>query len=164
MSQMELYHGSDVIVEKPILLPQQRMLDFGSGFYTTTNRGQASDFAGKIMERREAEKGYVSVYEVAPIETLKQELALLEFLSPDYDWLDFVFENRSGIYAGKPYDIIYGPVANDRIYRTFVAYEDGIITKDETIERLKVIDLYNQMTFSTDKALSFLKYTGNYEI
>jgi hypothetical protein len=25
---MELYHGSDVIVEKPILLPHQRMLDF----------------------------------------------------------------------------------------------------------------------------------------
>jgi len=164
MNQMELYHGSDVIVEKPILLPQQRTLDFGSGFYTTTNRAQAYDFAGKIMERRESGKGYVSVYEVAPIKTLKQELTLLEFLSPDYDWLDFVFENRSGIYAGKLYDIIYGPVANDRIYRTFVALEDGIITKDETIERLRVIELYNQMTFSTDKALSFLKYTGSYEV
>ena len=161
---MELYHGSDVIVEKPILLPQQRTLDFGAGFYTTTNMDQAADFAGKVKVRRDSGVGYISVYEVAPIETLKQEITLLEFKSPDYDWLDFVFENRSGIYSGKLYDIIYGPVANDRIYRTFVAYEDGIITKDETIERLKVIELYNQMTFTTDKALSLLKYIGNFEI
>lgn len=34
---MRLYHGSDVVVEKPILLPRQRTLDFGAGFYTTTN-------------------------------------------------------------------------------------------------------------------------------
>jgi len=125
---------------------------------------QAADFAGKVKVRRDSGVGYISVYEVAPIETLKQEITLLEFKSPDYDWLDFVFENRSGIYSGKLYDIIYGPVANDRIYRTFVAYEDGIITKDETIERLKVIELYNQMTFTTDKALSLLKYIGNFEI
>jgi len=164
VNPLELFHGSDVIVEKPILLLQQRTLDFGAGFYTTTNREQAVDFAGKVRERRESRKGYVSIYEVAPIATLKQELVLLEFLSPDYDWLDFVFENRSGTYDGKLYDIVYGPVANDRIYRTFVAYEDGIITKDETIERLKVIELYNQMMFSTDKALSFLKYTGNFEL
>ena len=161
---MELYHGSSVIVENPILISGQRTLDFGRGFYTTTNKEQAVIFAKKVADRRESEKGYVSVYEVAPMETLTKELDVLEFLSPDYDWLDFVFENRNGKYAGKSYDIIYGPVANDTIYRTFIAYEDGIITKDETIGRLKIIELYNQMTFSTDKALSFLKYTGNYEV
>jgi hypothetical protein len=36
---MILYHGSNVIVEKPALLPRQvRSLDFGPGFYTTINR------------------------------------------------------------------------------------------------------------------------------
>jgi len=160
---MELYHGSSVIVEKPILVPQQRTLDFGRGFYTTTNKEQAVIFAQKVGNRRESENSFVSVYEVAPITALKQELAILEFLSPDYDWLDFVFENRSGKYIGETYDIIFGPVANDTIYRTFIAYEAGIITKEETIERLKVKDLYNQMTFSTEKALTFLKYIGHYE-
>jgi len=164
MNNMELYHGSNIIVENPILIPQQRTLDFGRGFYTTTNKEQAVIFAQKVGDRRESEKSYVSVYEVAPMETLKKELNVLEFLTPDYDWLDFVFENRSGKYVGKTYDIIYGPVANDTIYRTFIAYEDGIITKDETIQRLKIIELYNQMTFSSEKALSFLKYTGNYEV
>jgi len=161
---MVLYHGSNVIVEKPILMPKQRTLDFGHGFYTTTNKEQATVFAQKVGDRRESEKSYVSVYEVATLETLKHELDILEFRSPDYAWLDFVFENRNGKYTGKTYDIIYGPVANDTIYRTFIAYEDGIITKDETIARLKIIELYNQMTFSTEKALTFLKYTGNYEV
>ncbi|MBC8545194.1 DUF3990 domain-containing protein [Clostridiales bacterium NSJ-32] len=33
---MILYHGSNVIVDKPRLIRQNRTLDFGSGFYTTT--------------------------------------------------------------------------------------------------------------------------------
>jgi hypothetical protein len=161
---MELYHGSDVIVEKPILLPQQRTLDFGFGFYTTTNREQAEVFAQKVAERRESKSGFVSVYEIQSIDILKRELSVLEFSSPDGAWLDFVFENRNGTYAGKIHDIIFGAVANDTIYRTFVAYEAGIITKEETIERLKVKKLYNQMTFATERALSRLKYTGHFEI
>ncbi|NLB42609.1 MAG: DUF3990 domain-containing protein [Clostridiales bacterium] len=161
---MELYHGSDVIVKKPILLPQQRTLDFGSGFYTTTNREQAEVFARKVAERRESNSGFVSVYEVQSMDILKRELSVLEFSAPDGAWLDFVFENRNGTYAGKVYDIIFGAVANDTIYRTFVAYEAGIITKEETIVRLKVKKLYNQMTFATRRALSHLKYIGHFEI
>ena len=161
---MELYHGSDVIVKKPVLVQQQRTLDFGSGFYTTTNKEQAAVFARKVMARRGSEKCFVNVYMVAPLEELKQKLDVLEFRSPDHNWLDFVFENRNGSYTGKTYDIVFGPVANDTIYRTFIAYEDGILTKDETIERLKVIKLYNQMTFSSEKALFSLKYVGFVEI
>ena len=62
------------------------------------------------------------------------------------------------------YDIIFGPVANDTIYRTFIAYEEGILTKDETIARLKVKKLYNQMTFATENSLKELKYTGQLPI
>ena len=146
------------------LSPQQRTLDFGRGFYTTLYKEQAISFAGKVGARRDSERNYVSVYEVADLETLKRELDVLEFPAPDYDWLEFVFENRNGSYTGKQYDIVFGPVANDVIYRTFIAYEEGIITRDETISRLKVKELYNQMTFCTEKALSYLKYTGNFEV
>ena len=161
---MDLYHGSDVVVKKPVLLPQQRTLDFGPGFYTTTNREQAKVFAQKVADRREREKGFVSVYTVESPDMLKQALAVMEFPSADGEWLDFVFENRSGKYSGKVYDIVLGPVANDTIYRTFIAYEDGIITKEETIARLKVVKLYNQMTFATERALSYLTYTGHFEV
>lgn len=35
---MILYHGSNVIVSEPKLVQQNRFLDFGVGFYTTTNK------------------------------------------------------------------------------------------------------------------------------
>lgn len=35
---MILYHGSNVVVEQPKLIEQNRFLDFGYGFYTTTNK------------------------------------------------------------------------------------------------------------------------------
>jgi len=126
---MELYHGSDVIVEKPILLPRQRALDFGAGFYTTTNMEQAKAFAGKIGERRESEKCYISVYDVIDFSVLKKDLSVLEFVEADEKWLNFVFENRAGKYAGDIYDIVYGAVANDTIYRVLTAFEEGIIPK-----------------------------------
>ncbi len=76
--------------------------------------------------------------------------------------LDFVCANRNASYSGDIYDIVFGPVANDTIYRTFVAYEEGILTREETIARLKVKKLYNQMVFSTERALKELTYIGQY--
>ena len=160
---MEVYHGSSVIVNKPVLRRQQRTLDFGPGFYTTTNKEQAAIFAQKVGMRQESDRCFVSVYEIPSLDVLRHEMDLLEFLSPDHKWLDYVFENRSGVYSGKLHDVIVGPVANDTIYRTFIAYEAGILTKDETVARLKVKKLYNQITFSTETALSFLKYTEYFE-
>ena len=48
---MILYHGSNVAVESPALIKQNRYLDFGFGFYTTTNMEQAKDFAVKNVSR-----------------------------------------------------------------------------------------------------------------
>jgi len=66
--------------------------------------------------------------------------------------------------AGEKYDIIYGPVANDTIYRTLIAFETGELSKQETIARLKVRELFDQMTFASERAISFLRFTGFTEI
>ena len=42
---MTLYHASNVEVKMPMLVESNRMLDFGPGFYTTTNREQTVRFA-----------------------------------------------------------------------------------------------------------------------
>lgn len=158
---MILYHGSNVIVNEPKLLGESRTLDFGGGFYTTTNRRQAINFAQKVTERRESGFPCVSVYEIAELDVLKPQFKILIFPEPNERWLDFVYENRSGSYSGEKFDMIFGPVANDTIYRTFIAYEEGILTKEETIMRLKVKSLYNQMTFTTETAIAQLRYIGN---
>ena len=53
---MILYHGSTVPVAQPQLIKQNRSLDFGFGFYTTTNRNQAVNFAQKVTHRRKKVK------------------------------------------------------------------------------------------------------------
>jgi len=42
---MLLYHGSNITVEKPRLINLTRGLDFGIGFYLTTNEEQAQQFS-----------------------------------------------------------------------------------------------------------------------
>ena len=49
---MILYHGSNMAVEKPKLITQNRFLDFGFGFYTTLNQAQAISFADKVVRRK----------------------------------------------------------------------------------------------------------------
>jgi len=58
------------------------------------------------------------------------------------------------------YDLIYGPVADDDIFRTFILYSTGVLTREQTLEALKIKKLFNQYVFKTDKALRMLKYIG----
>lgn len=51
---MIVYHGSNVVVAEPKLIKQNRLLDFGFGFYTTTNKDQAIAFAEKVYRRRKS--------------------------------------------------------------------------------------------------------------
>ena len=45
---MIVYHGSNMVVDHPRLVRQNRTLDFGYGFYTTFNKDQAVNFAEKV--------------------------------------------------------------------------------------------------------------------
>ena len=156
---MILYHGSNVVVSDPRLISQNRFLDFGFGFYTTTNKAQAISFADKVFKRRREGGKIVSIYELDE-QTAFAECSLLRFDAPDEAWLDFVFKNRSGDYEGAAYDFVYGPVANDDVYTTFTLYSTGVLTKEQTLEALKVKKLYNQLVLASEKALGYLKFVG----
>ena len=94
---MILYHRSNVTVEQPKLIKQNRYLDFGFGFYTTTNRNQAVNFAQKVTHRRKKGKATLNIYSIDEMVAFK-EGSLLQFESPDEAWLDFVAANRQGTY------------------------------------------------------------------
>lgn len=156
---MILYHGSNLMVSEPKLVVQNRFLDFGYGFYTTTNKVQAIGFADKVTKRRKEGTPTVSIYEIDEAKAFA-ECSVLRFDAPNEAWLDFVSDNRAGSYTGGPYDFIYGPVANDDVYTTFTLYTAGVLTKEQTIEALKIKKLYNQLVLTSPKALSYLKYIG----
>ena len=50
---MILYHGSNVEVRRPRVLTTNRSLDFGAGFYTTSNLDQAKRWAQVPIRNRE---------------------------------------------------------------------------------------------------------------
>ena len=61
---MTVYHGSNVAVSTPKILKPNRELDFGNGFYTTTNLDQAIGFAKRVTLNRKTGVATVSSYEV----------------------------------------------------------------------------------------------------
>jgi hypothetical protein len=159
---MILYHGGSVTVEIPNLSLSRKNLDFGAGFYTTANKEQAIAFAEKVMIRKKHNSQSVSVYNF-DVESAGDNLDILEFSFPDKLWLDFIHENRRGIYAGKQYDLVIGPVANDDVFATLIVFEQGILNVEQTLETLKVKNLYIQYVFKTEKALSLLKYEYSFK-
>jgi len=154
---MILYHGSNMVVERPKLVPQDRALDFGAGFYTTENKVQAVSFADKVFRRRNEGSPVISVYEF-DADSAFSVCSLLRFDAPDEAWLDFVSAQRNRSYRGKTYELVYGPVANDDVFRTFQLYAAGDLTKAETLARLKIKKLYNQLVLSSERAISYLRF------
>lgn len=153
---MIIYHGSNVTVENPKILVPNRYLDFGAGFYTTTNYNQALNFSGKVTMRKKTGRSTVNIYELD--DSIFEKLNVLKFDCADEAWLDFVSDNRSGIDRTAGYDLICGPVADDDVYQTFILYTSGVYTREQTINALKIKKLYDQYVFTTDQALSFLKF------
>ena len=152
---MILYHESNMVVKQPKLIKQNRFLDFGFGFYTTTNREQAKNFALKVVQRRKSGEATLNIYSIEENEAFKK-CSLLRFEAPDEKWLDFVSANRQGNYQGKHYDLIYGAVANDDVYRTITLYMTGILSREQALTALKIRKLFDQMVF----ALKYLHFEG----
>lgn len=158
---MILYHGSNMAMEQPRLIEQNRYLDFGNGFYATTNDVQAMKFAKKVSSRRGG-KPIFNVYEYDDCN--KNKLNVKRFSSPNEEWLDFVSKHRNGIYDDEKYDIVIGPVANDDVYRTLQVYSSGLLTKEQALEALKIKKLFNQYVFAAEKAITQLKFIEATEI
>ncbi len=160
---MKLFHGSTISVNNPVILKSQR-LDFGKGFYTTTNQNQAERWA-IIKKKRFGNntKSIVTTYELSKKIFLNQKYKIEKFTTPNEEWLDFVYTNRKEDKSLN-YDIVIGPVANDTLYATLSLYEANLLTKQETIKRLKVHQLYDQISFHNKTILTELSFFDSYEI
>lgn len=159
---MKVYHGSLETVRHPEMRKPNRTLDYGSGFYTTTSLQQAEDWVRRKMKEDEADCGFVNVYELdeQEISTMKA----LTFQQPTEEWVDFVMLNRRQRGFTHDYDVVYGPVANDRVYAAFALYEGGLIDKQTLIAELKTYKLVDQYLFHTEQSLRLLKFIEAKEV
>ena len=152
---IELYHGSLDIVTSPEIRESNRTLDYGVGFYLTSSSEQADAWVRRKLTK-DIECGYTNIYEYD--EKLECDLNALVFEQANEEWLDFVMSNRMNLNYKHEYDIVKGPVANDRVYASFALYESGLIDKQELIHELRAYKLVNQILIHTTKALQIIKW------
>lgn len=159
---MKIYHGSIEQVVAPEIRKSNRTLDYGKGFYTTTSYKQAEDWVRRRMGECKVSKGYVCEYEFD--ESALQNLKALIFDTPTDEWVDFVMQNRTQKNFVHEYDLVYGPVANDKVYAAFALYEGGLIDKKTLISELKTYKLVDQYLFHTSEALKYVTFLDAKEV
>ena len=159
---MKLYHGSLEQVSTPEIRESDHTLDYGKGFYATTSLEQAENWVKRRANEMRVDKGYVNVYEFD--ESALRKLKGLIFYQPTEEWVDFVHQNRTVKGFLHDYDIVYGPVANDRVYAAFDLYEGGVLNKQELIRELRTYKLVDQYLFHTSSALQYLSFIEAKEV
>ena len=152
----EIKHGTTIVVESPDTLHSRRFLDFGKGFYTTPNGDMALNWAKNKMERNGTSEGYINFYEVP--EPFPGELNVKNFPFMNEEWLDFIMANRNREFFTHDYDIVIGPTADLYVKQIIREYEDRLVPKKETLEKLKGKQIGTQISFHTDKALKCVKF------
>ena len=157
-AKLRLYHGSNIIFDTIDLSKSKDKRDFGRGFYTTTLKEQAEDWAETLFDRYKGDG--VFVYEM--------DLEISEALSVKYydgfseEWLIMVQKNRVLGGIQHNFDVVQGPVANDKTARSIALYIAGIIDANEAIKRLQFNKINNQVSLHTPASLSRLKIIRKY--
>lgn len=155
---MKLYHGSNVIIDKVDLMLSKPYKDFGRGFYLSAVEEQAQ----RMAEFRALILGgvpLVSAFEFDESHLTDGSLAYLSFESYTVEWAEFVFRNRNEATDFQhEYDVVYGPIANDKVGLQIQKLEDGSIDMDEFLNRVKYFKgITFQYFFGTERAISYLR-------
>lgn len=152
---MILYHGSNMVIEQIDLDKSKPNKDFGKGFYLSEDEGQAMEMAiFKSMQL--GGDPVVSKFEFDESVLADSGMNIKIFNNSSEEWADFVFANREGSPAER-YDIVYGPIANDKVGLQIRKFKDGSIDKAEFLNRLKYMKgITYQFLFGSEAAIKHL--------
>lgn len=154
---MILYHGSNMSVDRIDLTKSKPNKDFGRGFYLSENEAQAIEMA-TFKSMQLGGEPVVSEFEFD--ETIMRDTSLRVKIFEDYseEWADFVLANREGgITDTEKFDIVYGPIANDKVGLQIRKLKDGSIDKAEFLNRLKYMKgITFQYYFGSEEAIRHL--------
>lgn len=156
---MILYHGTTAEIEKIDLQKSKPNKDFGKGFYLSVEKEQAMAMA----DFKAAQIGGIPVVNAFEFdETRLKDVSLKVKIFEEYneEWAYFIFANRNNPTAVNihDYDIVIGPIANDRVGMQIRKYMEKEIDLFTFVERLKYMKgITIQYYFGTERAISLLK-------
>ena len=132
--------------------------DFGRGFYLSADYGQALDMAKVKVEQLETGNPMVQVYEIA--DNAWEDLRVLRFENYSEEWAKFILLNRNNPMPlpAHDYDVVIGPIANDRVGVQLWRYENHSIDLPTLVRKLQYMKgVTIQYFFGTERAIKQLQ-------
>ena len=158
---MILYHGTTEIISTVDFAKCRLRTDFGRGFYISSKLATARVWAiGKA--------GFSGIptimrYEIANSLLSDGTMNCLRFDSTSVEWLDFIRDNRridiEGNTSPEPrhsFDVVSGPIANDKVADVVDSYCKGRIDAINAIAHTKALPSVFQLSLHTQKALKYI--------
>ena len=155
---LQVYHGSYAKIDAVDLSKGQDNRDFGRGFYVSKFRKHAEAWA-KVIGGKRGTEGFVTEFKFYERAFTDNIYKTLRFDDYNEEWLDFVVLNRdiSTQEQRHDYDIIEGPVADDKVQNKILFYLKGKISKTDFLTELKYHEQTHQICFCTRKSLQMLE-------
>ena len=159
---MILYHGTDQRIDVIDLSKSRLRTDFGRGFYLSDRLGNARTWAVD----KSGNWGVPTVIRCYVDDAIWNDVGLQhrKFDSPTAAWLNFVRDNRrrnsAGVSSNEPrhsFDIISGPIADDKVALAVDKYCRGLLTTEEAIEEIRIIKEVFQVSLHTPLALTYIR-------
>ncbi|MBO7620244.1 MAG: DUF3990 domain-containing protein [Victivallales bacterium] len=156
---MKLYHGSNVMIERVDLSKSRPFKDFGRAFYLSADEQQAWERAMAAMTMWGG-RPCVTVFNFDEAIMSSTLLKIKTFDAYTEEWADFIFANRDR--RNPPwrhdYDIVYGPIANDKVGEQVALYKGGYINKSRFLLKLKHLKgITFQYAFCKEKSIGMLR-------
>lgn len=157
---LNLYHGSNVVIDKIDLCRSRKGKDFGCGFYLNPNESQAMEMAIRTTKRLQQGMPIVNSYLFDESLLFSENSPLLVKIFEDYsvEWAEFILMNRRNNTSipAHSYDIVVGPIADDTVGLQMYRFMQGYIDVNRMIEELRFNKPAIQYFFGTAKAISYL--------
>lgn len=167
--KIDIYHGSDHIIEQPVFGAGKTHNDYGRGFYCTEYAELAKEWACSADS-----DGYVNHYQLEC-----DGLKVLNLNAPEYNilnWLAILLENRKFNVADglpqrakayllenfkvdyKKYDVIIGYRANDSYFSYAGDFVNGTLSLSDLSEAMRLGKLGEQVVLKSNKAFDALTF------
>lgn len=167
---MILYHGSNTNIKEIDLSMCRPFRDFGRGFYLTELKEQAEKMAERIAGIYGGTP-VLNTYEFNEEAFKNAGLNIKNFgVQTSKEWANFVKNNRNKNYEDysslecnldNKYDIVIGPVADDKMAVLFRQYENRMISFDYMLKEMTYKKTSNQYSFHTERAIALLRKVGD---
>lgn len=157
---MKLYHGSNMRIDTIDLSKSKPHKDFGQGFYLSDNEEQAWAMASQKVIQTEVGTETFNVYEFDEKNLTAGRLHVLRFDEYTKEWAEFVVANRNRTNRKfvHDYDIVIGPIADDKVGVQIRLYNENYIDMSILLKRLKYIKgITLKYFFGTQRAIQTLK-------